>query len=498
MDSPRSFTTDDQESLGETAPDADIPLRGPVVLGSVADLKVWLRKARRTNFARTQAEVGNELGVSTSTVWTWESHAHSSVPSMALLAKIAEFCAVEPPIIDPGFVHPGGVIAEPVATPTAGECSTLAAEIRINAQHIATTCFRTAHQRNADMFVDRYVHGHTLRELADMHAVTIERARQIIERMQVTGKSLQLKNDRLLDVASQCDSLQMVTLDLASEALADLLGESMSLERAVDYAEQVTPLRLPIQLQKVDGGETLIVQAGQQDWTKLALAHARRFIRYHGAALLQMVYAEVQGDCTSKVCIDDVRRALETVKGFQWLDETRSWFWLGKEGYPNRILDWVRDMLSVAQAPVDITSIYAGLGRYHLHRAEANGDKAPLALPREVLLKLISASSDFRVTRYDDVCLAREAPTEPTERTVAHRIVDICEANGGVITRAELVSQLVTPGTIALCTLASVLASSPYLRRIDHGVYAVRGRPMDPDRLIEAMRFYRPPQAMAA
>lgn len=473
---------DPQEPPEPPAP-AETPLAeiDPYTL-PVGDLKRWIRRARRE--ARlTQEALSNKIGVGKITISIWESQLHATVPRGDRIARIARACGVEvadpPPEIDEGAA---GTVPAPAAD--LFEEVRHVAEILARPRKMAGPSNRAQGARNEQLFIDYYGQGLTLQDVGTSHGLTRERVRQVLAKMinRLPGRAV--PHARFDALAEACRDLHSMPVEVAEERLAQMLG-TMPLKAAYTYGPNVLGRALPIAIELRQGVDYVVPRDGP-DWVGAALRLCKKWIRFNGAALVSQVLLDVQEELDVRIRRDEFVHTLERLPGFAWLDATSNWFWFGPDWCSNRLLEWARRVIATAGRAVDIEMVHSGLIRLS-GRYDEPGRRTVIIPPAEVLLAMLGACDDTNIKQGDDVELldmSKVRPVDPTE--VVEQVIAKMREYGGVMSLGELKTALVAHGMVNPVTLAIYLASSPVLRRLDHGIYAIRGMRLDPQHVARA------------
>ncbi|WP_306715815.1 hypothetical protein [Burkholderia dolosa] len=145
-----------------------------------------------------------------------------------------------------------------------------------------------------------------------------------------------------------------------------------------------------------------------------------------------------------------------------------------------------RKVFTVARGRVDIDDLLAAIMRFRSRTATAEFDRdrtlmliPPIHIARAVLERV----TWLRVVQHDDY--RASAPLNPAVELseTELRLVEVLEARGGVASRFELRSAL---PDIKLITFSAALATTPVVRLVSHGIYAIIGRPIDPTAFVRA------------
>lgn len=479
------------------------------MLGSVMDSearRAWLRAAR-ASAKWSQSRLAKRLRVSQSSVGQWESrHPGRAVPSIDRLEQISKLLKVALPEHWHREIGAQRALKLPVRSPLrrrsvpkqAGAAS-VSGEIRAVARVLASIAGIPRYlDRNAELFAQRYgVMGPdaaTLQACGDRFGMTRERARQICERMLERGRAFGIEWDRTqsLELAEVVRQSHPMSIEGADEAFRGRLGEALGIADARRFAGEVLGVKLPFVLLPVrieipgppEG--LLFVPGDLPEWVECAVTHAKRLVRHSGAAHLNLLYALVVHELRAFIDPAEFRHTLTALPRFQWLGEP--WFWFGPEGSGNRMVDRAIELLAVAGRHVDIETIHAGLSRYTRTRVSAISDEAGVLVPVGVLLEVLKASPEFIVKQTDDVALAKPVSPDTLLSDSACALYEFMHARGGVAARSELNAAFIRTSRLNPVTMSVTLAIHPIFRQLDRGLFALRGRPLQFDRMVDAAR----------
>ncbi|MGH8463063.1 MAG: sigma factor-like helix-turn-helix DNA-binding protein [Pseudomonas sp.] len=463
-------------------------------LATPAAMKRWIQKARKAARPHwlTQVRLGEQIGVKGHIVTRWEDLKLPDLPTQEQLRQICLACGLYEPDVE--FQLPSELPAGASRASTRRPdyqpqpCSTLAQEIGEVAKMAASKAFPPNNQeRNAAIFVARYAAGLSLQEVGDLHGFTRERVRQIQAKMlRYLGYGMEVPR-RCFDVLRETLAmLQVEREDLLEDRLKPLLGDC-SVRAAIDYGTEVLGETLAIELTTTRRGDVVAVQSGQGNWHDKALKLARRQIRVHGAAMVPMIWAYTVAEHGVAIAQDELVEFLKQSSGFAWLDEAQTnWFWFGPADN-NRPVEIAKGILELAGTAVDIEDVYAGLVRQP-HRTTSYASSFPeLYPPPYVLQRVFAAHPDIECIQHDRLRLADGAAPGDAVSTVSASTVQALRALGGVASRGELREAVLDRDGHNPATFALALTSSPFIRRVGHGIYALRGPTLEPEHYARAM-----------
>ncbi|WP_321809182.1 MULTISPECIES: helix-turn-helix transcriptional regulator [unclassified Burkholderia] len=470
----------------------------PTVAGHALGLRAY---ARRRKLGLTRAQVSEWAGISIQTLLKWEKG------ELPRTIHIDRLYAWETALALPAgwLLAPDG--EEPMTPPSKRQRVTINADTISDAIRKVAICLATrgrnlafpdrridaGAQRDADLFACRYgvggAEGNTLNELAAPLGITRERVRQIIEKLIERSSQFEFDIPVLDALALQCAPHLPCPVSVLNSQLRAQLGEYLTLEGASTFANDLLGKRIVRISEPISqpGGSRIDLWAYGPGEDDVALADdikavrsiAYAMIRSCGVALLPTVAGTVSlahgRNYTSLV------NMLQSVDGFEWLDADRSWFWFGSEKPShNVILSVARKIFAVARGRVDIDDLLAAIMRFRSRTATVEFDRdrtlmliPPIHIARAVLERV----SWLHVVQHDDYRANTTLNPAMELSETELRLVAALEARDGVASRFELRSAL---HDIKLITFSAALMTTPVVRLVSHGVYAIIGRPVDP------------------
>ena len=335
--------------------------------------------------------------------------------------------------------------------------------------------------------------GRTLQEVGALFEVTRERIRQVCEAMEQVMHETPPVTPALDRVLRATARIAPCSLDEVNEQLARFIGEGTGIEALIAWAETLgrqnlvvrcgqARLRLRGHLMNVK----MVVLAGAGEWMAAALRHASRDCSVMGCTTVM----RVAGQLSLKEGIAPGQEALETTlsegTGFRWLDRESGWFSLG-DSTSSSAATRVRKIMSVAHEAVGADQIGAAFASddMWLYREE----KRAFAIPPPHVLRELFLGWDFlSVVQKGRFAPRTELDPEgllsPPERVT----IKVVEAHGGVACRFEVKAAIMsTLGTTDMA-VAAMLGSSPVILKLEHGLYALRGRRVG-DAALDAARM---------
>ena len=457
-------------------------------------------RTRRRSLGLSRAQVGERIGVSVPSLAKWEK---GELPRSMQHSRLRAW--EEALALPPGWLlMPED--QEPAVPATTRQKVTIAAHCAADAIQSIALCLATrgrnlafperpidpGAQRDADLFAGRYgvngPEGNTLIELAAPLGITRERVRQIIEKM--TERSAQYEFDvpAFEFLQRACASHLPCSVSVLNDLVRTDLGDQLMLEDACQFANDLLGKRIIVMSEPVVSPNGLSIGRWAYGFDKDDIVHAAdiktvrsiayAMIRSCGVAHLPTI-AGVAALTHGKEG-GSLANTLQSVEGFDWLDADKMWFWFGPDT-PSRniILSVARKVFAVARERVDVADLLTAVMRYRSRTATAEFERErslmlipPIHVARAVLERL----SWLQVVQYDDYRANTSlSPAEELSDTEL-RLLAVLESRGGVASRFELRTEL---ADIKLITFSAALMTTPIVRIVRHGIYAITGRPLD-------------------
>lgn len=327
----------------------------------------------------------------------------------------------------------------------------------------------------------------TLDEIGVEAGMTRERVRQVEERI-LELVSILAANQKLRCLSTiHVQVLESAGLPWGSveHELQSGLGQ-VSLHNAIRFFEAIQSPDQIVEVERASiygAGNSLKVIAKHPKEARLLTqvsSAARKLVSFAGAATVNDIHALVEHVRKEVLSRSSLLAMLNALPSVQWFDDTRRWCWFDSPDLSS-LLRRVATILKIAAAPVDMETLYAGLVREARRdtgsQAAAYCDAVP---PSHVVHAILLRHPDFRRTSGN--AFTYEKPfdlyleLEPTQRLV----VECFEQHGGVATRDDLYALTRDPNcAIPRNSFAAYLYLWGFVERIDHGIWALRGRPIE-------------------
>jgi len=462
--------------------------------------------SRRKRLGLSRAQVSELCGASVATLIKWEQ---GVLPRTMRVERLSAWeAALEAP---PGWLLDGQVAESPL--PQSRQRVTVVADTMADAIREVAVCLATrgrnlgfpdrpldaTMQRNVDLFTCRYgvrgPSGTTLLALAAPYGITRERVRQIIESMIERSASFEFQIAIVDSLAQACTPLLPCPAAVLTEKLQPILGPSLSIEDACSFVNELLGKRIVRFSEATTQGpgpriariaygpsDEDVVQA---DAIKAIRSVAYAMIRSCGVAHMPTVAGIAS--LSNRAESAGLAKMLQSVEGFEWLDGDRVWFWFGP-GNPARniILSIARKVFAVARERVDIADLMSAVMRYRSRAAtsEFGQDRTLMLIPPIHVARAVLERIDWlEVVQHDDYRAASPLCISENLSETELRFVAELEKLGGVASRYELRTAL---SDIKLITFSMALMTTPIVRLVSRGIYALVGWPLNPSAFARA------------
>jgi hypothetical protein len=209
---------------------------------------------------------------------------------------------------------------------------------------------------------------------------------------------------------------------------------------------------------------------------RFVFSQARGLTLRWGASTFDVLLAEIAKGRTGEHDPALVRRYLEAMPSFEWLDDEQEWFWVKNAPPRNRLMDQIEKIVSIAvsiSGSIDVGELRAGLGR----QPRMEGFRPP----REVLARLCVQSDRYR-REGDRILQAGEHPSWGflLGPSLERRMVIALVEHGYAMRDEDLEQAVTSKWGINHSNYESLLKSSPEFARYAPGVYGIRGARVKP------------------
>ena len=353
--------------------------------------------------------------------------------------------------------------------------------------------------RSVEILLQRYgAKGEPLSSLqaaGEAHGITRERVRQITESVTSRITDNALPTTLLDHLRIAIEPRLPCTVAKLDSSLRGLLGPHLSIEGVERFAREILGMSV-VRIKVTPGAFATTRMAvridAPEDGTLAAIRNVvLAMIRTTGAAQIHYVAGAASEALATGVSPAEVLECCKMHSKFEWLVEADGWFWLGPST-ENRVKNCTMKVLCVANRNVDIEELAAAIARVRITRYGPDVVRpylinAPLPVLKEIVTRFPMVTTlqhnDFRMAeRLGSQDGVEEAYLSDTERDIAA----VIRGSGGIASRSQLVADLVDSGRVIAITLNMTLDSSPVVRRIDSGLWALCGTTLSPAALGDA------------
>jgi len=458
-------------------------------------------KERRLALKLSRAEVARHIGVSAQVLAAWErmvpqkpkrSFERRWETLLAVPERWIRVLEIDTPQV------PAAVPTEELATPT----RTVSDEIRLAGVWLARSAIprRTTNyallndseKRHAEVFAMRYgvagEEGSTLQRIGDHYGVTRERARQMTAKLTDRAAQMRLETPSLDRLKDELNALLPASLAELDHRFRGLLGESLSIASADRFCREILGRKLVNVTDTPSDRSARYIRtaldADLHDTEKLsAIRNASlKMIRVCGAAQAYFVAGAVGESLGAGVTAAEVLRCARLVPGFQPLIDVDGWYWFGPKP-ENRLIAVAEKVVCAAEGRADAEEILAAFLRSRRVNYEQDKQVFNIAPALSVVVEVLRSVPTLANPQYDDFELASSRPIEALLSPTEQAIYQVMKARGNVASRYTLKAELVHTGVTQPMTLHVALATSPIIRQIERGVFALRGTAIDPEAL---------------
>lgn len=448
-------------------------------------------RARREQLGLSRSFVAGEIGLSHVRLHQWEKslpRKHRGeietaledaleVPRGWLRSPIADL----PPLRMPRLSDIGCLTVEDEILAVAAWLSRAPASKRVWQMDELTE----PEKRRAVMFAARYGASSEmetgLQAIGDHFALTRERVRQIVDVMTDRARGVNFDLPMLARTKDAVSAHSMWRVQDFELAHRDILG-CVSLPDADRFAREILGFGIATIsdrsfTQNANPLCPVIVSPAFQELMVAVRASAMKMNRSCGAAHIMYVTGLTSEILGKPVSHSDVRSALLSIEGMQWLTEDEDWFWLGPDAANNRVLEAVRKVLAVASCRVDVEDLHRAVcrSRRAYYKRERRAHPPEIEVTQEVLREMLSRVPWLSVIQMNDFVLAEDVAIEDVLNSSELAVVMAIKEHGGAATRGLFNKRFVETGRFTTANLQLVLASSPVIQQIGYGIYGLMG-----------------------
>ncbi len=353
-----------------------------------------------------------------------------------------------------------------------------------------------AEQRRAIMFAERYgvagSDGVILQVIGKHFGLTRERVRQVVDVMTARANGITFVLPCLSLLRTAATQMTAISVSEFESTYRALLGPMLSLSDADRFARELLGFGIASMTERSlwQAGNALqpMVAGTSGIQTRVAVRDgSRRMIRSCGAAHVMFVTGLVSEALNCAISVQEVRQALTTIEGMEWLTDEEDWYWFGMETVNNRVLHVARKVLSVAERRLDIEELQQAVCRSRRFSDEDRKLPPAVEVPRHVLAAILSRVPWLTVVQFNDFVLNDSVQMAEVLNASELAVAEMIRRHDGAVARRLLNKTFVATGIFSGPNLQIVLASSPIIRTLGFGVYGLRGVVVSQSALSAAM-----------
>jgi len=324
----------------------------------------------------------------------------------------------------------------------------------------------------------------TLEEAARPLGITRERVRQIETRAKERLPTHALFMPQLDRALLIVEGAAPVPAQRAAALLeeAGVSTSAFSIESLIDTAKMLGR-STGLSFAELPQGRVVLARP-QAGMVREAARVARRLAGRAGVASVFQVAGEMGGG-SAALEPDDVRKLLQDLSGFDFLNE--DWFWsTDLPARRNRLSNVTKKILSVA-SPQTVISIREGVRRFYTYRSKSNPRYETLTTPPgNVLSAFYARCPEFKI---DGELVSAKSSLDPKEElgTIDLALVGVLRGvPTGVLDRKSFIEICLKQG-LNESTVQTFLTYSPIIEHVSLDAWKLRGVRVDPAS-IEALR----------
>lgn len=352
-----------------------------------------------------------------------------------------------------------------------------------------------AAQRWTEIFLHRYSgeSGKTLQEVGERFGITRERVRQICEYMLqglLAGPVSMPALDKLMDASNRLTRNTALSHASIDAQLRNLLGHECGIEAAIDFSRALGREDRPIKGVVIAGavGEierVHLVHSNETDlaWAQKAIQFAQRDCRAVGCTNFIRLAGMISLELGVSVDADALESLFTAVPGYRSVDTQCGWFTLSSVE-DSLLSTRLRKLLCVSTQPVPVDEVLAAIVTDdRLYQDLGHALTFP---PLHVLTALLSGWTWLHADKHNKYRARDQLDSSVVFSELEQVAVAVIERHRGVVTRNDLFQVIVEERGWTNVSLSLLLSSSPIFWKIEHALYALRCRPLDPHAFIKA------------
>ncbi len=323
----------------------------------------------------------------------------------------------------------------------------------------------------------------TLEEVGQIHGVTRERIRQIIERHQVKLQRTVLpilpRTKKVDEAFAYISKHTLHTKDQVEKGLvsAGITRDIFDVTAFLGLAEFLDK-KVTWDVAKVNGKE-FVVTPKERKAAKTILSYAKRLVSHYGFTTLEELSSRIAEEKLGQYSEDKIRELLTLLDAPYWLDEEQTTLFIRTSR--NRLFTGITKMLA-ACGPLNVTKIKEGLRRHTRILRVPSAD---------VLLAFCKLHDIFHVEGHV-IHLDQNVRSENVLSKTEQDFIRVFNTHGKIQAYEEIREHCLKDG-INEHTFEVYLSGSSIVDRVAPGIYALRGTEADPFRIGSLTRQYRAP-----
>lgn len=334
----------------------------------------------------------------------------------------------------------------------------------------------------ASVFASRYASKsrQSLQDVGAEFGLTRERIRQMCDELVQVAQTRTVKLPTLEKLLTDVAALRSISEEDINTRFADQLG-GIGIENSIDFAHEIGIKNIKVRHVDVNSRVedryvtvSMFESTNDEPWMQFALSFVSKDCSLMGctnlfriAGLLSIKHGVAPGQ-------NSLESLIQQVPGYRCLDPKAGWF-TTTAGERSAAASRLQKMLYVAQEPVNVDTI-AEAFITACSWLDREDDRAFAFPPVHVLRNLFSGWDWITTIQHN-----RFSPREPILKNVLSEteriLVEVIDSLGGVALRQEIAMGLMCePYALTSAAVSSMLANTPIVEKVEHGIYRLRGR----------------------
>lgn len=347
-------------------------------------------------------------------------------------------------------------------------------------------------ERYIKIFISRYggISGLELERVGEAVGLTRERIRQICARLlNVLGEhTVQLP--ALTNVFSVALRVAPMPVSEANTQLAKYLGKGSGLEAALKLAVLVgvdPGVKIEDSRSRTLDGYSYVpmvyAMTDKPEWANAALSLARRDCTSIGCTNYPWIAGlmALQGHGGQE--FESIKSLFECSHGFRLLDQDSGWFTLSDNDTSSAALR-MKKMMSVCDGVTSLNSVASALITDE-RRSDRSATYAAAIPPPFVLAVLFSGWPWLTANKHNIYTTKEELNPEDFLSNTELSAWQFLKSKGGAATRVHLTDHVIKDVNVSAQAVNAVLANSPIIHKLEHGIFGIRGWPVPAEAIIK-------------